>query len=104
MPLVSLDAISPKFYPTLIFRLIHCVTELVFVFNFSLENVSFTSTEDDKQDYQEELLLDFPDEERSSIFKVIINVISYLKAFCHYQFNKLKIKCWIFRYRTILQF
>lgn len=40
------------------------------IVNFSLENVSFTSTEDDKQDYQEELLLDFADEERSSIFKV----------------------------------
>lgn len=40
------------------------------MFSFSLENVSFTSTEEDKQDYQEELLLDFADEERSSIFKV----------------------------------
>ncbi|XP_057664584.1 GATOR complex protein NPRL3 [Diorhabda carinulata] len=37
---------------------------------YLLENMSFTSTEDDKQDYQEELLLDFPDEERSSIFKI----------------------------------
>lgn len=37
---------------------------------FLLENLSFTSTEDDKQDYQEELLLDFPDEERSSIFQI----------------------------------
>ncbi|KAG5888473.1 hypothetical protein JTB14_022103 [Gonioctena quinquepunctata] len=36
----------------------------------NLENASFTSTEEDKQDYQEELLLDFPDEERSSIFKI----------------------------------
>ncbi|CAH1156187.1 unnamed protein product [Phaedon cochleariae] len=35
-----------------------------------IENVSFTSTEDDKQDFQEELLLDFTDEERSSIFKI----------------------------------
>lgn len=35
-----------------------------------MENASFTSAEDDKQDYQEELLLDFPDEERTSIFKV----------------------------------
>lgn len=38
----------------------------------SLENVSFTSIEEDKQDYQEELLLDFPDEERGNIFKVRI--------------------------------
>ena len=29
--------------------------------------------EDEKQDYQEELLLDFPDEERGNIFKVIFN-------------------------------
>lgn len=44
----------------------------------SLEN-SFTSNEEEKQDYQEELLLDFPDEERSSIFKVTysIQMISY---------------------------
>ncbi|CAH1115368.1 unnamed protein product [Psylliodes chrysocephalus] len=38
--------------------------------NIILENASFTSAEDDKQDYQEELLLDFPDEERTSIFKI----------------------------------
>ncbi|CAG9770183.1 unnamed protein product [Ceutorhynchus assimilis] len=36
----------------------------------NLENVSFASTDDDKHDYQEELLLDFPDEERSQIFKI----------------------------------
>uniref|UniRef100_A0A6P7G498 Uncharacterized protein LOC114337542 n=1 Tax=Diabrotica virgifera virgifera TaxID=50390 RepID=A0A6P7G498_DIAVI len=47
--------------------------ELITNRNITLENVSFTSTEDDKQDYQEELLLDFPDEERSSIFKVSTN-------------------------------
>ncbi|XP_030768285.1 GATOR complex protein NPRL3 [Sitophilus oryzae] len=41
-----------------------------FMRNFNLENVSFTSTEDDKQEYQEELLLDFPDDERSQIFKI----------------------------------
>ncbi|CAG9829187.1 unnamed protein product [Diabrotica balteata] len=44
--------------------------ELITNRNITLENVSFTSTEEDKQDYQEELLLDFPDEERSSIFKI----------------------------------
>lgn len=42
-----------------------------------MENVSFTSTEDDKQDYQEELLLDFADEERSSIFKVKFTQLTY---------------------------
>lgn len=36
---------------------------------FSLANVSFSSTDEEKQDSQE-LLLDFPDEERSAIFKV----------------------------------
>ncbi|XP_023015389.1 GATOR complex protein Nprl3 [Leptinotarsa decemlineata] len=36
----------------------------------NLESASFASTEEDKQDYQEELLLDFPDEERTSIFKI----------------------------------
>lgn len=36
----------------------------------SLESVSFNSTDDTKQNYQEELLLDFPDEERVLIFKV----------------------------------
>lgn len=41
-----------------------------FLKNLNLENVSFASTEDEKQDYQEELLLDFPDEERSQIFKI----------------------------------
>ncbi|KAJ8984781.1 hypothetical protein NQ317_003694 [Molorchus minor] len=40
--------------------------------SINLENISFTSAEaeEDKQDYQEELLLDFADEERSSIFKI----------------------------------
>ncbi|EFA09890.1 Nitrogen permease regulator 3-like protein [Tribolium castaneum] len=38
--------------------------------SINLENVSFTSVEDEKQDYQEELLLDFPDEERGNIFKI----------------------------------
>lgn len=38
--------------------------------HLNMENASFTSTEDDKQDYQEELLVDFPDEERSEIFKI----------------------------------
>lgn len=41
-----------------------------FLKNLNLENISFASTEDEKQDYQEELLLDFPDEERSQIFKI----------------------------------
>ncbi|XP_045473013.1 GATOR complex protein NPRL3 [Harmonia axyridis] len=35
-----------------------------------LGDMSFTSNEEEKQDYQEELLLDFPDDERSSIFKI----------------------------------
>lgn len=43
---------------------------LDFIKQLNLENVSFASTDDDKQDYQEELLLDFPDEERSQIFKI----------------------------------
>ncbi|XP_050305472.1 GATOR complex protein NPRL3 [Anthonomus grandis grandis] len=38
--------------------------------NLNMENASFASTDDDKHDYQEELLLDFPDEERSQIFKI----------------------------------
>ncbi|CAH0555277.1 unnamed protein product [Brassicogethes aeneus] len=38
--------------------------------NFNSEHLSFISTDDDKQDYQEELLLDFSDEERSSVFKI----------------------------------
>ncbi|KAJ3642280.1 hypothetical protein Zmor_025080 [Zophobas morio] len=38
--------------------------------SINLESVSFTSMEDEKQDYQEELLLDFPDEERGNIFKI----------------------------------
>lgn len=41
-----------------------------FMKHFNLENISFASTDEDKQDYQEELLLDFPDEERSQIFKI----------------------------------
>lgn len=45
-----------------------------------MENASFTSAEDDKQDYQEELLLDFPDEERTSIFKVRLAFFSYIRA------------------------
>lgn len=36
----------------------------------SFENMSFTSVEDDKPEFREELLLDFSDEERSAIFKV----------------------------------
>ncbi|CAG9861909.1 unnamed protein product [Phyllotreta striolata] len=46
------------------------VTEISVNKNIVLENVGFGTTEEDKQDYQEELLLDFPDEERSSIFKI----------------------------------
>ncbi|KAL3269468.1 hypothetical protein HHI36_008537 [Cryptolaemus montrouzieri] len=38
--------------------------------NFNLGDMSFTSNEEEKQDYQEELLLDFPDDERSSVFKI----------------------------------
>ncbi|XP_066144429.1 GATOR complex protein NPRL3 isoform X1 [Euwallacea fornicatus] len=41
-----------------------------FIKHLNLESVSFASTDDDKQDYQEELLLDFPDEERTQIFKI----------------------------------
>lgn len=48
------------------------------MFCSSVENVSFTSTEEDKQDYQEELLLDFTDEERSSIFKVCHLLVQFL--------------------------
>ncbi|CAH1967759.1 unnamed protein product [Acanthoscelides obtectus] len=44
--------------------------EIITARSIVMENLSFTSTENDKQDYQEELLLDFPDEERSSIFKI----------------------------------
>lgn len=40
---------------------------------FSGENLSYISADDDKQDYQEELLLDFSDEERSSVFKVLVH-------------------------------
>ncbi|KAK9890870.1 hypothetical protein WA026_012214 [Henosepilachna vigintioctopunctata] len=36
--------------------------------NFS--DLTFISLDDEKQEYQEELLLDFPDEERSSIFRI----------------------------------
>ncbi|XP_060527975.1 GATOR complex protein NPRL3 isoform X2 [Cylas formicarius] len=45
-------------------------TPEMFMRNCNLENISFISTDEDKHDYQEELLLDFPDDERSSIFKV----------------------------------
>ncbi|XP_019866950.2 GATOR complex protein NPRL3 isoform X2 [Aethina tumida] len=38
--------------------------------NYNGENLSYISADDDKQDYQEELLLDFSDEERSSVFKI----------------------------------
>lgn len=38
--------------------------------SINLDNISFSTTDDEKQDYQEELLLDFSDEERSSIFKI----------------------------------
>nr|CAI5819583.1 unnamed protein product [Callosobruchus analis]CAI5868823.1 unnamed protein product [Callosobruchus analis] len=44
--------------------------ELITARSIKFFSISFTSTENDKQDYQEELLLDFPDEERSSIFKI----------------------------------
>ncbi|KAK4875348.1 hypothetical protein RN001_011770 [Aquatica leii] len=37
--------------------------------NSSLANVSFSSADEEKQDYQE-LLLDFPDDERTAIFKI----------------------------------
>nr|XP_022913151.1 GATOR complex protein NPRL3 isoform X1 [Onthophagus taurus] len=36
----------------------------------NLESLSFTSADEDKQEYQEELLLDFPEEERNAIFKI----------------------------------
>uniref|UniRef100_A0A6P7GFK8 GATOR complex protein NPRL3 n=1 Tax=Diabrotica virgifera virgifera TaxID=50390 RepID=A0A6P7GFK8_DIAVI len=66
--------IQYKRYGYCLFQLLtvfyYCSLSFIFEWCFRLENVSFTSTEDDKQDYQEELLLDFPDEERSSIFKI----------------------------------
>ncbi|KAI4461752.1 cgthba protein [Holotrichia oblita] len=36
----------------------------------NLESLSFTSIDEDKPEYQEELLLDFPEEERNAIFKI----------------------------------
>lgn len=52
-----------------------------------MEHLSFTSTDEEKQEYQEELLLDFPEDERTAIFKVFVIYVTNFRLRFRIRYN-----------------